>query len=414
MENPLWSLQPENAFALQTYISQINVLNKLISYADTETDQSTGSETPNVESSGSGEVDIYKGVTNDDFRTSAEVFKPEAAKPAEAKEGGSGERSEPLKQPPAKEEVKLPQPLEEKEEDPKAAKEEEVKEGETSPVTAAGTSKGKPGPKRDYTGIDEETARILAKTPNDVFNYFKRTIPALQKELTTLREQTKISGVESLYSNPEGYVLTPEYRQTSQAVENLEAEMAFWEEQAERFANGKEARLLACKEDGDLSKKLTYIYGSPIPKGQEGHTIQKALTQTTMRLEQFKARKANVQQAYTQTQQGFIQEARKAADHYYPTLSNPEGKVKETLDAIRESLGPHGRGFSGELLTRNVYTIKQFAERYVKDQAEITRLNALLKTSKRANPLGGAPDKELTAQGDDIYAGTTNDMFTDR
>lgn len=389
---------------------------------ETETDQSTGPE-----------VD-YSTTTNDDFqsvaqtRPTGETAKPtvtaESAAGAEGpvkdseetgKTGGetdkadkSTERSEASSQ-----EVKLPQPLEDTEEDPKAAKTEETKE--VAEVGASSSNRSKPGPKRDYTGIDEETARVLAKTPNDVFNYFKKTLPAIQKELSTLREQSKISGVEAIYNNPEGYLLTPEYRQTSQAVENLESEMAFWEEQAERHANGKGARLLACKEDGDLSKKLTYIYGDPIPKGQEAATIQKYITQTTLRLENLKARQQNVQSNYISTQRGFVAEAQKAADKYYPTLSNPEGKVKETLEAIQQSLGPHGRGFSGPLLTRNLYVMTQLLDRHQKQTKEIERLNSLLKSSKRANPLGGSPDPALpTVNGDDIYAGTTNDDFLTR
>lgn len=347
------------------------------------------------------EVD-YSNVTNEMF-TSTASSEPTVETP---------EKPEVIDEHPVKAEA--PQVEEKVEEAPKAEmknlaapKVEEAPKAEVQPE--------KPGKadKRDYTGFTEQEIKVLKKVPNEVFNWAKQTVLQQREELNKVKEDLNLRSQEQTFLAPDAYTLSPEYKAITNVHDNLDTEVDYWREQLKRAEQGKSVHKLTA-ETSDMTQPMKYKVGAAMAKEEARAYALEQLTVARARLEQVTTQKEGFKDYFTQQHQTFTQTAAKAASQYFPELDTPTKEQKTELDAIRHSLGPHGRGFSGELMTRLTYVLKQAIDQNNSLKAEIAKSKKQIETVSRTDRMRFSTPKAPAAdagESDDIYAGVTNDMF---
>lgn len=181
---------------------------------------------------------------------------------------------------------------------------DETQQEEAEPAAAAVPTT------RDYTKFDKEVAAVLKNVPNHVFNKFGQQIQdwkagadkaaKLQEQLTAQR--TANPGF--LAEHPDGYRLTPDYRNIISEERIAKEEADFWSHQATAIANGE-----AWQEFRGYDDK-----GEPIivdhPASQNGQVdtrasllAQSQYAKAQLKADEFKARRAAYKSQWTKFQQ---------------------------------------------------------------------------------------------------------------
>ena len=267
--------------------------------------------------------------------------------------------------------------------------------------------------KRDYTGFTDQEVKVLKKVPNEVFNWAKQTVLQQREELNKIKEDMNLRSQEQTFVSPDAYTLSPEYKAISNVHENLDTEVDYWREQLKRAEQGKSVHKLTA-ETADMTQPMKYKVGAAMAKEEARAYALEQLTVARARLEQVSTQKEGFKDYFAQQHRSFNETASKAANQYFPELDTPSKEQKTELDAIRHSLGPHGRGFSGELMTRLTYVLKQAVDQNNALKAEITKSKKQIETVSRTDRMRFSTPKAPAAEAgdsDDIYAGVTNDMF---
>lgn len=346
------------------------------------------------------EVD-YANVTNDMFTSTAGTepeVKKEAAEEVETPEVPKADV------PKVEEAEKAEEPEKPALKNLAAPKQEEVLEKADKPSKAD---------KRDYTGFTEQEVKVLKKVPNEIFNWAKQTVLQQREELNKLKEDANLRGQEQAFMAPDAYTLSPEYKAISNVHENLDVEVDYWREQLKRAEKGQSVHKLSA-ETADMTQPMKYKVGAAVSKDEAKAFALEQLTVARARLEQVSTQRDGFKDHYAQQHKAFTETASKAASQYFPDLDTPTKEQQAELSAIRHSLGPHGRGFSGELMTRLTYVLKQALDQNNSLKAEINKSKKQIETVSRADRMRFSTPKASpaeAAEGDDIYAGVTNDMF---
>lgn len=280
---------------------------------------------------------------------------------------------------------------------------------------------------RDYTGIDEVDVPVFKKMGNEAFNKFKplyvenKTIKtelesqkAKIKEVETSLETLRKDGPqlpESYLEHPNAFVLTPEFNQLGQNINQANAVINHWNEQIDAVSKGAtEIQML-----GYDSKNGQYVLTDKIPTDRASELkVIGYLNHAQNKLQEYNGKLSALQQTHVERNKQATGEVTKLQSAIFAQFDKPE--MKPVYDPIIkqefESLPPIlQKSVAGQYIARANVMMRSLAQLVEKVQTEKA---ALIKGPiSKPKPNNGPTGEEIDGDGGRRKSALNEDVTTD-
>jgi len=280
--------------------------------------------------------------------------------------------------------------------------EEEVAE---KPSVAPATEKRK----RDYSQFtDPEMENIARALPNELFAKFSELAPKWKEaveENKTLREiANKVPSFH--YEHPEGYVLSSEWPQVTQAFNALSHETSHWEQQLLAIKQGEPWQdFLGYDNKGQaVYKTVAAPENGQIDYRAELH-VSKAMNSASARLQQTQASAQNLITGYGQRVSSAKEEMRQLEKKLFPTMDKAKfaGEDKESFDLAGQLIPPEFAKHPVADIAKLTYVLLQRVARKGRTwKTELDRANAQLAGRARSQNTRIPTEGEASETADDM------------
>lgn len=202
---------------------------------------------------------------------------------------------------------------------------------------------------RDYSKFHPDDAAILRKLPNELFAKYSVELPKLRAAAEKAAElEKKVAETEAgpkyLHEHPEAVILTPEYRNTVNDLQQTEFEANHYREQLLRIRRGEAWRII---EGFDKNGNPVYGPERPAPEGSQiDLQADIAVTQAYNRLmtdaDGLKTRLSSMVTNHSTRAKAVVEEVRAATKKLFPDieLEKLEGEDKQVADIVRNAIHP--------------------------------------------------------------------------
>lgn len=257
------------------------------------------------------------------------------------------------------------------------------------PLNDPGAPQGKKLPaKRDFTGLDEEEAKLFKNMNNEAYQRLYPIYLNSKKEndsLKVLQEKLDAADKRRWYDEPEAYTLHPEYKQAQASVSRLTNELSFWEEQLAEIEEGREGQTYTLDSKGD------YVPGPKVSGGAGKAHFISLIAHTRNLLNQESHKSEALKSSFATKYKSFDSELEKADKDFFGKLDINHPSVKSRYEYFQNRFPAEYRNQRPyQMLAKGLTIIEEMLRRQ-KDQ-EATKV---VKTQVAATAKNNGPGEGL-------------------
>lgn len=224
------------------------------------------------------------------------------------------------------------------------------KKNDTAPATEPQTPADPASHRaRDYSKFHPDDAAILRKLPNELFAKYSVELPKLRAQAEKVKElEAKVAetsnGPKYLHEHPEAVILTPEYRNTVNDLQQTEFEANHYREQLLKIRRGEPWRVI---EGFDKNGSPVYGPERPAPEGsqidlQADIAVNAAYNRLMSDADSLKTKLSSLVSSHSTRAKAVVDEVRATNKRIFPDidLEKLEGEEKQAADIIRKNIHP--------------------------------------------------------------------------
>jgi len=182
---------------------------------------------------------------------------------------------------------------------------------------------------RDYSGLPEDKIPLFKNMSNAAFAELKPLFlehAKLKEENTKLKSDFDVASKSSFFENEQAYQVTPEYKQYTANISQLDAEMNHWQEQLANIREGKPWAPLVYDPQGNV------VVGQERPATiRDEASIVNAMTKGHILKQDISNKLSALQNSFMTGHKSFTAKFQETVDKVF------EGADKEVLDKAMQS-----------------------------------------------------------------------------
>lgn len=269
-------------------------------------------------------------------------------------------------------------------------------------------------------GVPAEQHPLFKSMSNDAFNHVKTILGdfvSAKKQIETLKkaqEETKVEPGISLYGNPEGYLLDPEYRKLSSLQTIAEQVKNHWIAQLDNIEKGEQWTDLDVDQNGKI-----YKGAKKEPTTEATSYLRQQLMDAEHHIFTHGKKVEDLKAQYKNQGSKDLEFIKQTESKFFPDYDKPDHPTRKVQDDFLQLLpksirqgNPLATVLAKTVANNNLLKIQ--AESALKELAAIKAENETLKKAKPANPQQPVKGKTQGDSGHTDSNQVTYEMFKRR